>query len=55
MSEDSEQITEEQQSTVQTLSHKRIFSSGEPYGDIVLKGFENLPDVFSRVYKRYVG
>ncbi|MFN3487887.1 MAG: ABC transporter permease [Emticicia sp.] len=28
------------------LSHKRIFSSGEPYGDIVLKGFENDEGLF---------
>jgi putative ABC transport system permease protein len=28
------------------LSHKRIFSSGEPYGDIVLKGFENDKGLF---------
>nr|WP_299417624.1 ABC transporter permease [uncultured Emticicia sp.] len=28
------------------LSHKRIFSSGEPYGDIVLKGFDNDEGLF---------
>lgn len=28
------------------LAHKRIFSSGEPYGDIVLKGFENDEGLF---------
>lgn len=28
------------------LTHKRIFSSGQPYGDIVLKGFENDEGLF---------
>jgi putative ABC transport system permease protein len=28
------------------LSHKRIFSSGEPYGDIVLKGFDTDKGLF---------
>lgn len=28
------------------LAHKRIFSSGEPYGDIVLKGFDNDEGLF---------